>query len=432
MSQGKIPLVEAGQCDSNDQDNKDDSDVDLVNNTDTAWITIDKSTCPRLYGCPRRILVGCQFLLIMAIMLCYTIYQLTLYFDKSYNRTESTTNVITDTFPLPYIYLNWDVYPGASNFSHIQYLKDLDQQYTNDSIQCSFGFFNSDKYQAIESVSGNISMSSLLSKNNWYNHLYTYDYMDGNRINIYGASGDLMIIPPDIDVDNVSINAASNMIIPGRGMEIIHTCTYLTDGKSGVSNATISATLNTLKSIMYFGYAIGHRDELNQYSSIDDAIWGVDNVNTGLFNQTKFIESGYVVDVTYLWYENINKIDENENSQWFVNGINGVFNATYLESKYAFDLHSSVYTLYSIYEPDMSGTKYIYKTQHRISWTDLISIIGGFYSSVAAVIAPIFIGLIWGFDLKFIRFQGIDDESPIRGVERKKMHTFLTHYYNDK
>ena len=38
----------------------------------------------------------------------------------------------------------------------------------------------------------------------------------------------------------------------------------------------------------------------------------------------------------------------------------------------------------------MSGTKYIYKTQHRISWTDLISIIGGFIQVLQPLLPDIY------------------------------------------
>ena len=418
----------APPLDLNSQTGVTDGGSDGRDRARSRALTISDKTCCCLRCLPKSITI-CnkvitrsqyvtyfQYLILATILIIYAVYQGSIFFNPNENRKDWVDiDPNLEYFPLPYFYMNWDI---------SQYMNQIS---CNVQVRMNGSKLNFDSTRFImitnENNVFNQSIDYLLSTNQekWIaiNNSVSDDYL----------SGELLIIPPSRD-NGGKIKVENTF---DDTFTIIMDC----DSSNNNSINSSGASETRIEHIMYgtqIKYDINIRDQLERYESIKDAL-------NELSELSDIMLGGYLIFLEYEWYEFENTVSGSEDNgllPYFVTNIGGVYNfAQYLEAQ---TNRSSInngsnngdysYAMYVSIQPHESGIKTIFKTEYLMNILDVMSNIGGLYSSIAGVMAHIFVALIWGFDWKIVIFKGLEpdatDDVSIR--EANKLEKFMKDY----
>ena len=369
-----------------------------------------------------------SLLILSSILLSYFIFLLIEYNNPNYNSKTTFNAVYNQQYTYPWVFIEWqqtnpdtfDLNATVDCNLQIAFNSGLivwgsgtedvilievfgDNQYTMVSALEKFSIVS--KHESIDFGDAFIDLKTILTDELITNQSDKFVlFYESSAVNtsaggtINGGSGYVLLVPPSTVAWN-------------NTMSITRFCS---SSDESWKNTFSTRWLNT-EQVMF---QAGHRDTLLSLTS--SSLYQYQLNNDGII-----MTGGILTYFEFSWYYIHDKIN-NIKSNFYDFGAQGSFYLNQLFSENS----GNTYTCSAAVElrPNAQYVKNEWITDELFGWTDILSNIGGMYSTVAAILTPLFLYIIWGYESGVITIKSADSEAEAQYVEAQKFKSLMKQY----
>ena len=391
--------------------------------------------------------------ILCGLLLSYSIYLLVQYFDSDYNTKTTYTLEYNTNYTYPWFRYEWE---SGDSFN-----KSLIDEFIWCSVTLNFNDnvtsyiyllpdHNDSKIQNMSQYFDEKKIRILPIPINTINTVWNFDTSYVYQLIKDKKEDELLIIYGMANVTSPTTNgsAGSESVSNSTGVfsgadgviffippthndnswdhqfEILHTCMK---NKNSISNV-VDNWMNSLVISFDGGY-------------IDIILGYVYNLGKIYSNsEGTIMPARYVCNYIFEWYQKNNNIDDTEANHYeYTSGGTFYYSDTAMTDY--LHMHHSEWDTYMqprdwhmympariILLPQPNGVRHKFVIQFLMQWTDIISSIGGMYSAITAVLTPLFLYIIWGYQSKIVQIKRADPNATVDYIETQKFESLMKQY----